>query len=195
MTLLLGNFFYRLEPWHSYSSSRGDARCCKDSTISQESLPLVFPLRLWHRTLRFRRRQWPQRGTSEGYWRSLASDGWASIAMARRPLTSAFGHARLLDHGAPTGRSLADAALSGHSRSGPAHQRAKASVRRALTSAFAKLASIDVLATALTMSSDQPNAVLHSAYSPSRLAPSKAGSSVLTDTSTPARRSRSMGCS
>jgi hypothetical protein len=74
------------------------------------------------------------------------------------------------------------------------HQDASAAIKLALTSALAKLASIDVRANARTSSSVQPNASLHSAYSPTRLAPSSTGSSVLIDTATPARRRRSIGC-
>src|SRR5262245_42123108 len=56
---------------------------------------------------------------------------------------------------------MADVTLLGRSRSGPDHHCVKAAVRRALTSVFALLASIAMPATALTMSSDQPHALLH----------------------------------
>src|SRR5882724_7439711 len=56
----------------------------------------LHPAALRGLTLRFRRRQWPKRGTSGGYWRSLASD-----CSARSPrhlsLTSVY-PARLLEH-------------------------------------------------------------------------------------------------
>lgn len=73
------------------------------------------------------------------------------------------------------------------------HQRDRAWISFALMSTFAKLASIELRARARRTSSDQPNALLQSAYSPSKLAPSNTGSSVLIDSTTPARRSRSIG--
>src|SRR6185369_5443486 len=75
------------------------------------------------------------------------------------------------------------------------HQSDKASTSFALMPALAKLASMELRARRRRSSSDQPNASLHNAYSPSRLAPSRAGSSVLMETTTPARRSRSIGWS
>jgi hypothetical protein len=63
------------------------------------------------------------------------------------------GRPRRLDDGAPAERSMAHSAPIGRSRSVPGHQRAGAPLSRDLTSAFAKLASIDVDATALTTSS------------------------------------------
>ena len=58
----------------------------------------------------------------------------------------------------------------------------------------AKLASIEVRATDRMSSADQSNAAAHDSYSPASVTPSKAGSSVLTETGTPARRRRSIGC-
>src|SRR5215471_18100268 len=40
-------------------------------------------LRLWHLTPGLRRRQWPERRRSEGYWRSPAGPCWAAPLGAR----------------------------------------------------------------------------------------------------------------